>query len=122
MYATRSPPSQKTNKITKKEKEITIHYKGTKNNVMPVCPVSPNKHWLNTTYTERIWTRLQYSVVAFLRAPASMTQKIKYYFINKDSAFSPYTLLSMGQTKENKIKFLLQKACIFRHWEVLKSK
>lgn len=33
-----------------KEKEITIYFNGTENNVMPLCPVSPNRGWLNTTY------------------------------------------------------------------------
>lgn len=99
-----------------------MHFNGTENNVMPLCLVSPNRPWLHTTYTARIWTRLQYSVVAFLSAPSSMTENIKHNFINMDSAFSAYTMLSMGQTKENKIKFLFQKVCIFRHWEVLKSK
>lgn len=47
-------------------------------------------------------TRLQHFMVVFLKALASMTVKIKHYFISIDKAFSLYTLLLMGQTEENK--------------------
>lgn len=100
MYVIKSQPSLKTER---KEKEITIHYEGTQNKPMQSCPAPQTEDkWLNTSYMERTWTRLQHFMAAFLRAPTSMTVKIKHYFISMDRAFYPYTLLSMGQTEESK--------------------
>jgi len=45
--------------------------------------------WLNTSYKERNWIRRQHFTVTFVREPASITVKLKHYFISMDRAFSP---------------------------------